>query len=107
MGQSWLLPPSFGDLIPVDHICYLVIAIVNGIEVSEIEKKYSTGSNRAILRIHGGCSLDCWYRRLSMACGLRERLTSWRTRTWSTCTWRETRSPTFGRSVTSDRRTKS
>lgn len=40
MGQSWLLPPSVSDLIPVDHICYLVIAIVNGIDVSEIEKKY-------------------------------------------------------------------
>jgi len=40
MGQSWLLPPSVSDLIPVDHICYLVIAIVNGIEVCEIEKKY-------------------------------------------------------------------
>lgn len=40
MGQSWLLPPSVSDLIPVDHICYLVIAIVNSIDVSEIEKKY-------------------------------------------------------------------
>jgi len=40
MGQSWLLPPSVSDLIPVDHICYLVIAIVNSIDVSEIEEKY-------------------------------------------------------------------
>jgi transposase len=40
MGQSWLLPPSVSDLIPVDHICYLVIEIVNSIDVSEIEKKY-------------------------------------------------------------------
>jgi len=38
MGLSWLLPPSVSDLIPVDHICYLVIAIVNSIEVCEIEK---------------------------------------------------------------------
>jgi transposase len=40
IGQSWLLPPSVSDLIPVDHICYLVIAIVNSIDVSEIEEKY-------------------------------------------------------------------
>jgi transposase len=40
MGQSWLLPPSVSELIPVDHICYLVIAIVSGIDVSEIEEKY-------------------------------------------------------------------
>ena len=86
MGQSWLLPPSVGDLIPVDHICYLVIAIVNSIDVGEVEKKYRFKPGNPALRIHGGCSLDCWYRRLSMACGLRERLTSWRTRTWSTCT---------------------
>ena len=39
MGQSWLLPPDISELIPVDHICYLVIAIVNGIDVSEIEEK--------------------------------------------------------------------
>ena len=40
MGQSWLLPLSVTDLIPVDHICYLVIAIVNSIDVSELEEKY-------------------------------------------------------------------
>ena len=40
MGQSWLLPPSVSDLIPVDHISYPVIANVNSIDVSEIEKKY-------------------------------------------------------------------
>jgi transposase len=40
LGQSWLFPPSVSDFIQVDHICHLVIAIVNSIEVSEIEKKY-------------------------------------------------------------------
>ena len=40
MGQSWLLPLSVTDLIPVDHICYLVSAIVNSIDVSELEEKY-------------------------------------------------------------------
>lgn len=51
MGQSWILPPAVSDLIPVDHICYLVIAIVNGIEVSEVEEKYrSTAGNPAYSR---------------------------------------------------------
>jgi len=40
MGQSWLLPPDISELIPVDHICYLVAAIVNGMDVDEVEKKY-------------------------------------------------------------------
>ena len=40
IGQSWLLPPDIRDLIPVDHICYLVVAIVNSIDMSEVEKKY-------------------------------------------------------------------
>ena len=51
MGQSWLLPPAVSDLIPVDHICYLVIAIVNGIDVSDVEQKYMSGpGNPAYLR---------------------------------------------------------
>ena len=37
IGQSWLLPPDIRDLIPVDHICYLVIAIVNSIDMSAVE----------------------------------------------------------------------
>ena len=40
MGQSWLLPPDISELIPVYHICYLVAAIVNGMDVDEVEKKY-------------------------------------------------------------------
>jgi len=40
IGQSWLLPPVIRDLIPVDHICYLVVAIVNSIDMCELEKKY-------------------------------------------------------------------
>ena len=58
MGQSWILPPVISDLIPVDHICYLVIAIVNSIDVREVEMKYRSGpgnpaySRRMLLR---GC----------------------------------------------------
>ena len=39
MGQSWLLPPDISELIPVDYICYLVAAIVNGMDGDEVEKK--------------------------------------------------------------------
>jgi len=40
MEQSKILPPDISELIPVDHICYRVIAIVNSIDVSDVEKKY-------------------------------------------------------------------
>ncbi|GAH29479.1 unnamed protein product [marine sediment metagenome] len=57
MGQSWLLPPAVSDRIPVDHICYLVAATVNSMDVSEVEKKYrfkpgnSAYSRRMLLRL--------------------------------------------------------
>ena len=64
MGQSWLLPPAVSDLIPVDHICYLVIAIVNSMDVSEVEKKYRFNpgnpaySRRMLLRLVIMASVD-------------------------------------------------
>jgi len=64
IGQSWLLPPAVSDLIPVDHICYLVIAIVNSMDVSEVEKKYrfnpgnSAYSRRMLLRLVIMASVD-------------------------------------------------
>ena len=64
MGQSWLLPPAVSDLIPVDHICYLVVAIVNSIDVSEVEKKYRykpgnpAYSRRMLLRLVILASID-------------------------------------------------
>ena len=57
MGQSWLLPPDISELIPADHICYLVAAIVNGMDVGEVEKKYRSKpgnpaySRRMLLRL--------------------------------------------------------
>jgi len=51
MGQSKILPLDISELIPVDHICYLVIAIVNSIDVSDAENKYrSTAGNPAYSR---------------------------------------------------------
>ena len=40
LGQFWLLPPGINELVPKDHICNLVVAVVEGVDVSEIEKKY-------------------------------------------------------------------
>ena len=40
MGQSWILPPAVTDLIPEDHICHLVVAVVNSIDISGAEQKY-------------------------------------------------------------------
>ena len=40
IGQSWLFPPRITDFIPQDHICNLVVTVVNNIDVSNIEKKY-------------------------------------------------------------------
>ena len=40
MGQSTILPRDNNELIQIDHICYRVIAIVNSIDVSDVEKKY-------------------------------------------------------------------
>lgn len=32
MGQTWLLPPAVSDFIPENHICHLVIALVDELE---------------------------------------------------------------------------
>ena len=51
MGQCQLLPTSIKDLIPVDHIVNLVIAVVNTIDISEMDERYmDTPGNPAYLR---------------------------------------------------------
>ena len=40
-NQSWLLPPSLEDIIPEDHICYLVEGLVALIDFSLFDVKYS------------------------------------------------------------------
>ncbi|PXF53041.1 MAG: IS5/IS1182 family transposase, partial [Candidatus Methanophagaceae archaeon] len=64
IGQSWLLPLDIRDLIPVDHICYLAVAIVNSIDMSAVEKKYRftpgnpAYSRRMLLRLVIMASVD-------------------------------------------------
>ena len=92
MGQSWLLPPDISELIPADHICYLVAAIVNGMDVSEMEKKYrfkpgnSTYSRRMLLRLVIMAPIDAVWSSRKIA-KLAQRM-------WSTCTSQGMRSPT-------------
>src|SRR3990170_4703413 len=40
-GQSWLLPPSIEDLIPDDHICFLVESLVDSLDYSSFDIRYS------------------------------------------------------------------
>jgi len=40
-GQNWLLPPNVEDLILEDHVCYLVESLVDSLDFSSFEVKYS------------------------------------------------------------------
>jgi transposase len=40
-NQDWLLPPNIEDLIPEDHICYLVEALVESMDFSWFDETYS------------------------------------------------------------------
>ena len=40
-NQSWLLPPSLEDIIPEDHICYLVEGLVSLLDFSMFDVRYS------------------------------------------------------------------
>ena len=39
-NQVWILPPDIRDLIPSDHICYLVESFVDKMDFSEFEIRY-------------------------------------------------------------------
>lgn len=39
-GQSWLFPPNIQDMIPDDHICHLVDAVVDSMDLKELESEY-------------------------------------------------------------------
>jgi transposase len=46
-GQSWLLPPSIEDLIPDDHLCFLVEGLVDSLEYSTFDIRYSGAGDPA------------------------------------------------------------
>lgn len=46
-GQSWLLPPSLEDLIPEDHICYLIESLVDSLDYSDFDVRYAGAGHPA------------------------------------------------------------
>jgi transposase len=46
-GQSWLLPPSIEDLIPDDHMCFLVEGLVDSLDYSTFDIRYSGAGHPA------------------------------------------------------------
>ena len=40
-GQNWLLPPSIEDMIPENHICFLVENFVNTLDFSKFDEEYN------------------------------------------------------------------
>ena len=40
-GQNWLFPPSILEMIPKDHICFLVEEFIDNLDYSEFDIKYS------------------------------------------------------------------
>ena len=39
--QAWLLAPNIEEMIPADHICYLVEALIEMIDFTRFDKKYA------------------------------------------------------------------
>lgn len=55
-NQNWLLPPSIRELIPKDHVCFLIDSFMNDLDYSEFDIKYSGAGHpayhpRVILKI--------------------------------------------------------
>jgi transposase len=46
-NQIWILPPDIRDLIPSDHICYLVESFVDEMDFSEFETRYGGSGHPA------------------------------------------------------------
>lgn len=46
-GQSWLLPPNIEDLIPKDHICFLVESLIEAMDFSSFDEKYAGAGHPA------------------------------------------------------------
>lgn len=45
--QDWLLPPSIEELIPEDHICFLIEALVDSMDFSSFDLKYAGAGHPA------------------------------------------------------------
>ena len=45
--QAWLLPPALDDLIPDDHICFLVEALVDAQDYGDFDREYAGAGHPA------------------------------------------------------------
>ncbi len=46
-GQTWLLPPSIEEMIPEDHVCFLVEDLIDSLDFKEFDIKYSGAGHPA------------------------------------------------------------
>ena len=46
-NQNWLLPPNIKDMIPKDHICFLIEDVVDKLDFSNFDIKYSGAGHPA------------------------------------------------------------
>jgi len=46
IGQTWLIPPSIDELVPENHICHLIVALMDKLDFSSVEEKYRCTSGR-------------------------------------------------------------
>jgi transposase len=46
-NQNWLLPPNISDMIPKDHVCFLIEAFVNEQDYTSFDIKYSGSGHPA------------------------------------------------------------
>lgn len=46
-GQNWLLPPNIEELIPSDHVCYLVDELIGSVNFSRFDENYAGAGHPA------------------------------------------------------------
>ena len=44
-AQMMLFPPDIRDIIPIDHICYIINDVVDNMDISLVESTYSNGTD--------------------------------------------------------------
>lgn len=65
IGQTWLIPPSIDELVPENHICHLIVALMDKLDFSSVEEKYRCTrgrpaySRRMLLRLLLLAYTDC------------------------------------------------